>query len=233
MTDMLDAFFWPAPNGWKLTIALEEMGLPYSLRLVNIDAGEQHAPDFLRVSPNGRIPAIVDPNGPGGAPVSVFESGAILLYLGRKTGQFLGRTERERISVLEWLMWQMGGLGPTAGQAHYFLRTVPGTDPDQDVTFPQARFRKEVARLYAVLDRRLATHEYVAGDFLSVADFAIWPWASQWIRQGQTLGDKPHFSRWLRALGTRPALRRGRLLHAELRKETAEELAHRREIVGG
>jgi len=233
MNAPIDAYYWPTPNGWKLTIALEEMGLPYTLRLINIDIGEQRAPAFIRISPNGRMPAIVDPEGPDGAPVSVFESGAILLYLARKTGQFLGQTERERIAVEEWLMWQMGGVGPMAGQAHHFLRYAPRAHPEQDLSYSQDRYRKETARLYRVLDDRLAQNEFVAGDFLSVADFAVWPWASQWIRQGQTLDDKPNFERWLRQLGARPALRRGRLLHAGLRAENAAEIAHRREVVGG
>ncbi|MCV2865190.1 glutathione S-transferase N-terminal domain-containing protein [Albidovulum sediminicola] len=233
MTDAIDAYFWPTPNGWKLTIALEEMELPYRLHLIDIDHGAQHAPAFQKISPNGRIPAIVDPDGPGGEPVSIFESGAILLYLGRKTGRFLGTSERERLRVLEWLMWQMGGLGPMAGQAHHFLRVVPRARPELDATYSQDRYRAETARLYAVLDRQLAHHEFIAGDFLSVADFAAWPWASQWIRQEQVLEEMPHVARWLRQLGARPALRRGRLLHAELRKENAAELAYRREILGG
>lgn len=233
MTTAIDAYFWPTPNGWKLTIALEEMALPYRLKLVNIDAGEQNAPDFVALSPNARMPAILDPRGPDGMPVSVFESGAILLYLARKSGQFLGHTERARIAVEEWLMWQMGGVGPMAGQAHHFLRHARRAYPDRDLSYPQDRYRQETARLYGVLDRRLALHEFVAGDFLSIADFAIWPWASQWIRQEQTLQDKPNVERWLRQLGARPAFRRGRLLHADLRAETEAELAHRLTVVGG
>ncbi len=233
MTTPIELHYWPTPNGWKISIALEEMGLPYELHLVDIDAGEQHRPAFLRISPNGRMPAIVDPDGPDGAPLSIFESGAILLYLGRKSGQFLGRTERERIAVTEWLMWQMGGLGPIAGQAHHFLRYAPRAHPELDLTYSRDRFRKECSRLYSVLDRRLADHEFVAGDFPSVADFAIWPWASQWMRQEQHLADMPHVERWLRHLGQRPALRRGRLLHADHRAETDAEIAHRRELVGG
>ncbi len=233
MTAPIELYYWPTPNGWKITIALEEMGLPYTLKLVDIGAGEQFAPSFLKISPNNRMPAIVDPEGPDGAPVSVFESGAILQYLGRKSGKFLGTTERERIAVEEWLYWQVGGVGPNAGQAHHFLKYAPKAHPELELTYAKDRFRSEVARLYAVLDRRLAENEFIAGDFLSVADFATWPWASQWIRQEQVLDDKPHFERWLHALGERPAFRRGRLLHADLRPETGAEIAHRKEVVGG
>jgi GST-like protein len=233
MAQTIDFYYWTTPNGWKISIALEEMALPYNLRLVNIDEGEQHEPAFLKISPNNRMPALVDPDGPDGQPISIFESGAILQYLGRKTGLFYGSTERERVAVEEWLMWQMGGVGPMAGQAHHFLRYVPRAKPDLDVSYSQNRYRDEVARLYGVLDRQLEKCEFIAGDFLSIADFATWPWASQWIRQGQTLDDKPHLKRWLYQLGARPALRRGRLVHPELRSETAEELAHRMEVVGG
>ena len=217
MTAPIALHYWPTPNGWKITIALEEMGLPYEVRLVNINRGEQFAPGFLEIAPNNRMPAIVDPEGPDGAPVSVFESGAILLYLGRKSGQFLGRTARERIAVEEWLMWQMGGVGPMAGQAHHFLAYAPSLDPPQDLPYAKDRYRREVGRLYGVLDRRLAANRYVAGDFLSVADFAIWPWAGLWERQEQTLDDKPHMRRWLEEMAARPAFRRGRAVAEEMR----------------
>jgi GST-like protein len=213
----IDLYYWPTPNGWKITIALEEMGLPYRVKLVNINRGEQFDPAFLRIAPNNRMPAIVDPDGPDGAPVSVFESGAILLYLGRKTGQFLGRTERERIAVEEWLMWQMGGVGPMAGQAHHFLSYAPSLEPPQDLPYAKDRYRREVARLYGVLDRRLEGREFVAGDFLSVADFALWPWVGLWERQEQTLDDKPNLARWLAALAARPAFARGRAVAEEMR----------------
>ena len=181
MTRPIDLFYWPTPNGWKISIALEEMALPYNTHLVNIGKGDQHAPDFLKIAPNNRMPAIVDPDGPDGAPVSVFESGAILMYLARKTGRFYGTTDRDRISVEEWLMWQMGGVGPMAGQAHHFLKYAK-----EDIAYAKARSRDEVARLYGVLDRRLADNHYVAGDFYSIADMSIWGWASLW--QGQ----EPH-----------------------------------------
>ncbi|WP_170370732.1 glutathione S-transferase N-terminal domain-containing protein [Ruegeria arenilitoris] len=217
MTHPIDLYFWPTPNGWKVSIALEEMGLPYQTHLINIGKGDQFAPEFLKISPNNRMPAIVDPDGPDGAPISVFESGAILMYLARKTGRFYGSTERDRIAVEEWLMWQMGGVGPMAGQAHHFLKYAPQLDPPQDLPYAKDRYRTEVARLYGVLDRRLADNEYVAGDFYSIADMSIWGWASLWEGQQQTLEDKPHFARWLETVGARPGVQAGRALHAELR----------------
>ena len=217
MTAPIDLYYWPTPNGWKITIALEEMGLPYSLRLVDIGAGAQFAPDFLAIAPNNRMPAIVDPEGPDGAPVSVFESGAILLYLARKTGRFIGNDARDRIAVEQWLMWQMGGLGPMAGQVHHFLKYAPQLDPPQDLPYAQDRYRREVGRLYGVLDRQLSRHDHVAGDFLSIADFAIWPWACLWKGQEQTLDDKPHLARWLDRLGQRPGFIAGKAVGAEHR----------------
>ena len=218
MTAPIDFYFWPTPNGWKISIALEEMGLPYETKIVNIGKGEQFAPAFLKISPNNRMPAIVDPEGPDGAPVSVFESGAILMYLARKTGLFYGITERDRIAVEEWLMWQMGGVGPMAGQAHHFLKYAPVMDPPQVLPYAQDRYRNEVARLYKVLDTRLSDNEFVAGDFFSIADMAIWPWASLWEGQQQVLEDKPHFARWLEQVGDRPGVKAGRALFAELRQ---------------
>lgn len=209
MTALIDLHYWPTPNGWKITIALEEMGLPYHLHLVNIAAGDQFRPDFLAIAPNNRIPAIVDPDGPDDAPVAIFESGAILQYLARKTGRFRGPTERDRIAVDQWLMWQMGGVGPMAGQAHHFLHYAPGLSPPQVLPYAQDRYRREVGRLYGVLDRQLAKGEWVAGDFLSIADFAIWPWAQGWARQEQRLEDKPQMARWLAAMAARPGVQRG------------------------
>lgn len=213
----IDLYYWPTPNGWKITIALEEMGLPYDLHLVNIGAGEQFEPDFLKIAPNNRMPAIVDSDGPDGAPVSIFESGAILQYLARKTGQFGGPTERDRIAVDQWLMWQMGGVGPMAGQAHHFLKYAPSLEPPQDLPYAKDRYRNETGRLYGVLDRQLAEHEYVAGNFYSIADMAIWPWASLWEGQQQTIEDKPHMARWLKAVGSRPGVQAGRAVAAEKR----------------
>ncbi len=217
MTRPIDLYYWPTPNGWKISIALEEMGLSYDLRLVDIGAGDQFAPAFLKIAPNNRIPAIVDPDGPGGRPIAVFESGAILQYLARKTGLFRGTTERDRVAVEEWLFWQVGGLGPMAGQAHHFLKYAPALEPPQVLPYAQDRYRREVARLYGVLDRRLARHAFVAGDFYSIADMAIWGWASLWEGQQQVLDDKPHMKRWLDEVGARPAVIRGRTLAADRR----------------
>jgi GST-like protein len=217
MPQPIDLYFWPTPNGWKVSIALEEMGLPYQLHLVDIGAGDQFKPAFLEISPNNRMPAIIDHDGPDGAAVSLFESGAILQYLARKTGQFYGTTERDRISVDQWLMWQMGGLGPMAGQAHHFLKYAPAMDPPNDLPYAKDRYRNETARLYGVLDRQLARHKFVAGDFYSIADMAIWGWASLWEGQQQTLDDKPHMARWLEEMGARPGVQRGRALAAEKR----------------
>jgi len=215
--DPIELYYWPTPNGWKISIALEEMGLPHTVRLVNIGKGEQFEPAFLKIAPNNRMPAIVDPEGPDGAPLALFESGAILQYLARKTGLFGGPTERDRIAVDQWLMWQMGGLGPMAGQAHHFLKYAPGMDPPQDLPYAKERYRNETARLYRVLDTQLARHGFVAGNFYSIADMAIWPWASLWEGQQQDLSDKPHMARWLETVGAREGVQRGRALHAELR----------------
>jgi GSH-dependent disulfide-bond oxidoreductase len=211
----IDLHYWPTPNGWKITIALAEMGLPYTLHKVNIGVGDQFKPDFLAIAPNNRMPAIVDSDGPDGAPIAIFESGAILQYLARKTGTFCGPTQRDRIAVDQWLMWQMGGVGPMAGQAHHFLHYAPQMDPPQVLPYAQNRYRTEVGRLYGVLDKQLARAEFVAGDFLSIADMAIWPWAQGWQRQEQTLDDKPHFARWLATCALRPAFATGKAVGAD------------------
>ena len=217
MTAPIELHYWPTPNGWKISIALEEMGLPYEVKLVNIGKGEQFEPEFVSISPNGKMPAIVDPEGPDGAPVSLFESGAILQYLARKTGQFTGPTERDRIRVDEWLFFQVGHVGPMAGQAHHFLRYAPHMDPPNDLPYAKDRYRGEVTRLYKVLDRQLANAEYVAGDFYSIADMAIWPWAQGWENQEQSLDDTPNLARWLDLVGSREAVKRGRALREDLR----------------
>ncbi len=217
MTNPIDLFYWPTPNGWKITIALEEMGLPYNLNLIDIGAGDQFQPAFLAIAPNNRMPAITDPDGPDGAPISIFESGAILQYLARKTGKFGGPTERDRIAVDQWLMWQMGGLGPMAGQAHHFLKYAPQMDPPNDLPYAKDRYRNETGRLYRVLNAQLEKNEFVAGDFFSIADIAIFPWASLWEGQKQTLEDKPHMARWLDTLAARPGVDKGRNVAIELR----------------
>ncbi len=213
----IDLYYWPTPNGWKISIALEEFALPYQTHLIDIGKGDQFAPDFLRIAPNNRMPAITDRDGPAGQPISLFESGAILQYLARKTGQFYGDTWQAQAQVDQWLMWQMGGLGPMAGQAHHFLKYAP--DP---IPYAKDRYRAEVARLYGVLDRQLAKNEYVAGDRMTIADMAIWPWASLWQGQEQTLADKPNLNRWLDQLWQRPGLRRGRALHCDLRQDLSD-----------
>ena len=233
MTAPIDLYYWPTPNGWKVSIALEEMGLPYALHLINIGAGDQFAPDFLKIAPNNRMPAITDPEGPDGKPISIFESGAILQYLARKTGRFYGESERDRVAVDQWLMWQMGGVGPMAGQAHHFLKYAPALTPPQDLPYAKDRYRAEVARLYGVLDRQLAANRYVAGNFYSIADMAIWGWASLWEGQQQTLDDKPAMKRWLEEVGARPAVQRGRAVAADQRSnlqsdKKAQEVLFRR-----
>nr|WP_082033382.1 glutathione S-transferase N-terminal domain-containing protein [Celeribacter indicus] len=219
----IDLYYWPTPNGWKISIALEEMRLPYEVKFVDIGAGEQFEPAFLEISPNNRMPAIVDPEGPGGRPISIFESGAILQYLARKSGKFYGGGERDQITVDQWLMWQVGGLGPMAGQAHHFLKYAPNLEPPQDLPYAKDRYRNEVTRLYSVLEKQLSREEFVAGDFYSIADMAIWPWASLWEGQQQDLADKPHLARWLARIGSREAVQRGRALGAEKRRDTATD----------
>ena len=195
---------WNTPNGRKISVALEEMGLPYKVIPVNINKNEQFAPDFLAISPNNKIPAIVDPDGPGGARVSVFESGAILLYLGEKTGKFLPAPLIERIPVLEWLMWQMGGFGPMPGQVHHFI----ALENEQDRAYGLKRYSAETLRLYGVLERRLEGREFVAGK-LSVADFAILGWAWRHERHHVSFKDFSHVGRWYDAMMARPGVKRG------------------------
>ena len=200
---MIELHAFNTPNGRKVSIALEEMGLPYEVRVVDITKDQQFDPAFLAISPNNKIPAIIDRDGPGGAPLSVFESGAILLYLGEKTGRFLPADLRERVPVLEWLMWQMGGFGPMPGQVHHFL-----TVNEADGRYALERYQAETRRLYGVLDRRLAGVEWVAGA-LSVADFAILGWAWRHERHRVSLDDFPQVRRWYDALLARPGVRRG------------------------
>jgi GST-like protein len=202
MTIELHAF--DTPNGRKISVALEEMGLPYRVHVVDITQGEQFAPAFLKISPNNKIPAIVDPDGPAGAPVSVFESGAILVYLAEKTGMFLPRDPVARIAVFEWLMFQMGGFGPMPGQVHHFIALE---DPQQR-RYGLERFMAETRRLYGVMDRRLADHAFFAGA-LSIADFAIVGWVWRHPRHQVDLADFPHVQRWYQAMMARPAVARG------------------------
>ncbi|MEZ5842843.1 MAG: glutathione S-transferase N-terminal domain-containing protein [Hyphomicrobiaceae bacterium] len=194
--------YWPTPNGWKITLFLEETGLPYEVRFVNIGAGDQFKPEFLAISPNNRMPAIVDPDGPGNTPISVFESGAILQYLGRKTGKFYPADERARVDVDQWLFWQMGGVGPMAGQCHHFRNYAP-----EQIRYAVDRYTNEVNRLYGVLEKRLAGREFVCGDY-SIADMAIFPWARLWGRQGQDISEFPLMRAWLDRIAARPATER-------------------------
>ena len=213
---MIDLHYWPTPNGWKVSIALEEMELPYRVVPVNIGRGEQLRPAFLAISPNGRMPVIVD-HAPadGGTPLSVFESGAILVYLAEKSGRFLPRDARGRSDVLQWLMWQMGGLGPMLGQHGHFALYA-----QEKIPYAIERYRGEALRLYGVLDRRLADREHVCRAY-SIADMMCWPWVVTYKAQGIDLGAFPNVRRWYDALKQRPALRRGYDLGKELRRATA------------
>jgi GST-like protein len=217
---MIDLYYWPTPNGWKISIALEEMGLPYAVKPVNIGRGEQFEPAFLAISPNNRMPAIVDHDPPGGgAPVSVFESGAILLYLGEKTGRFLPADLRGRYAVVQWLMWQMGGLGPMLGQNHHFRGYAP-----EKIAYAIDRYTNEAHRLYGVLDRQLAGGEYVCGDY-SIADMACWPWIVPHERQGIALADFPNVSRWHETMKARPGVQRGFEVMREIRGAQMDDQA--------
>jgi glutathione S-transferase/GST-like protein len=217
MAQPIELHYWPTPNGHKITIALEEMGLPYEIRPVNIGKGEQFRPDFLAISPNNRMPAIVDPEGPDGQPISVFESGAILQYLGRKSGKFYGEGERGRVEVEQWLFWQMAGLGPMAGQAHHFRGYAPTLTPDQrHVAYGAIRYTNEVERLYGVLNKRLKDRDFVAGDY-SIADMAAWPWVSPWRAQGIIIEQFPHLKAWYERIEAREAVKRAMARAEEVR----------------
>lgn len=217
MIDPIELYYWPTPNGWKVSIALEEMGLPYVLRPVNIGRGEQFTPAFLEISPNNRMPAIVDPDGPGGAPISVFESGAILQYLGRKSGRFYPADERARVLVDEWLFWQMGGLGPMAGQTHHFRQYAPSMWSDTRTTaYGAIRYTNETHRLYGVLNKRLTGRDFIADDY-SIADMACWGWVVPWRMQGIDLDEFSALKAWFERIGARDPVQRGFKLGAELR----------------
>ena len=213
----IELYYWPTPNGWKISIMLEELGAPYEVKYINIAKGDQFAPEFLAFSPNNRMPAIIDPEGPGGEPISVFESGAILLYLGRKFGRFYPADERGRVEVEQWLMWQMGGFGPMLGQNHHFRQYAP-----EKLPYAIKRYEDEANRLYGVLDRRLAARAFVAGDY-SIADMAIVGWAKGHERQGVDLNDFPHVRRWLEAMLARPAVLRGLAVGEEFRANIADD----------
>ena len=205
-------YYWPTPNGFKISIMLEECKLAYTMVPVNISKGEQFNPDFLKISPNNRMPAIVDPDGPGGKPISIFESGAILQYLGRKTGKFYPHEERARTEVEQWLFWQMGGLGPMAGQLNHFKHYARETLP-----YAIKRYEDEVNRLYGVMNTRLRDREFLAGRY-SVADMSCVGWVNLWKRQDQNIDDFPNLKRWLETVKARPAVQRGMALGLELRQ---------------
>ncbi|MBL9011136.1 MAG: glutathione S-transferase N-terminal domain-containing protein [Alphaproteobacteria bacterium] len=214
----IEFYYWPTANGWKVSIMLEECGVPYVLRPVNIGRGEQFTADYLKISPNGRIPAIADPDGPGGKEISVFESGAVLQYLGRKTGKFYPADERGRVAVDEWLFWQVSGLGPMAGQANHFRQFAPETIP-----YAIERYTNEVGRLYNVMNRRLAGRDYLAGPY-SIADIACYGWIMSHQQQGQNLAAFVHLKAWFDRVGARPGVQRGLAVGRELRSASPSDL---------
>jgi GST-like protein len=217
---MIDVYSTATPNGHKVHILLEELGLPYRVHHVDIGVGDQFKPDFLAISPNNKIPAIVDADGPDGAPISLFESGAILVYLASKSGRFLGATDREKFTTLQWLMFQMGGVGPMLGQAHHFRIYAP-----EKIDYAYNRYSNEARRLYGVMDQRLSEHLYLAGSDYTIADIATFPWVRSHDNQGITLADYPHVQRWFNDINARPAVQRGVAVLANLRKPLTDAKA--------
>ena len=214
---MIKVYSWPTPNGHKVHVMLEECGLrlgrDWDAIPINIGTGDQFEPAFLKISPNNKIPALLDPNGPDGKPISVFESGAILIYLAAKTGKFMPKSERQKYEVLQWLMFQMGGVGPMLGQNHHFRLYAP-----EKIAYAIDRYTNEAKRIYGVIDRQLAAHKFVAGNQYSIADIAIFPWLRNWANQGIVLDDYPHLKAWFNRLAERPAVQRGVQVLADLRK---------------
>ncbi|MFZ9551014.1 MAG: glutathione binding-like protein [Hylemonella sp.] len=217
---MIDVYSWATPNGHKIHIMLEECGLPYQAHPVNIGVGDQFKPEFLKISPNNRIPAIVDSEGPDGKPISLFESGAILVYLAAKTGKFMPKSDREKYQVLQWLMFQMGGVGPMLGQNHHFRLYAP-----EKIEYAINRYTNEAKRLYGVMNKQLASHKYIAGNSYSIADIAIFPWLRNWKNQGMDWADYPHLKAWFDKIGERPAVKRGVEVLAHLRKPLVDDKA--------
>lgn len=215
-TAPIELHYWPTPNGWKISILLEELGVPYEVKYVNIGKGEQFRPEFLAIAPNNRMPAIVDPEGPGGAPISIFESGAILQYLGRKFGQFYPADERKRVEVDQWLMWQMGGFGPMLGQNHHFRIYAP-----EKIPYAMDRYLNETHRLYGVLNKQLQGRDYVAADEYTIADMAIIGWAQGWKNQGMDLEEFPNLKAWKSRLEERSAVQRGLAVGRDERERQA------------
>jgi GST-like protein len=206
---MIDLYFWTTPNGYKITIMCEEVGLPYNVIPINIRTGDQFKPEFLKISPNNKIPAIVDSDGPGGKPISIFESGAILMYLAEKTGKLMPNEMRKRYDVIQWLMFQMASVGPMFGQANHFRRQAP-----EQIKYAIERYSNETRRIYGVMDKRLGEVEYLAGDY-SIADVATFPWTVRHDWHDINLDDFPNFKRWFKAIEARPAVVRGRAVMAE------------------
>lgn len=208
MSGPIEVYYWPTPNGHKVTIACEEMGLDYVIKPVNIGRGEQFTPHFLSIAPNNRMPAIIDPDGPGGEPISIFESGAILQYLGRKTGKFYPTDERRRVAVDEWVHWQMANLGPNAGQANHFRNYAPMIIPDQrGIAYGANRYTNELNRLLGVLNKRLEGRDFIAGEY-SIADMVTWPWVPSQNLNGQDMQTFPHILAWKARVGAREAVKR-------------------------
>ena len=222
----IELYSWATPNGHKVHIMLEELGLPYNVHAINIGAGDQFKPEFLKISPNNKMPAIVDPDGPDGKAISLFESGAILIYLAEKHGKLLSSVPRERYTTLQWLMWQMGGLGPMLGQAHHFRNYAP-----ERIDYAYDRYTNEANRLYGVLDKRLGETPYLGGDDYSIADIAAWPWTRHPDRQGVDRDALPNFKRWFDAIAERPAVQRGVKVLEDLRTEGFDDTA--RDILFG
>jgi GST-like protein len=223
---MIDVYTWATPNGHKVHIMLEECGLPYTVHAVNIGAGDQFKPEFLAISPNNKIPAIVDSDGPDGRPISLFESGAILVYLAAKTGKFMPKSDRKKYEVLEWLMFQMGGVGPMLGQNHHFRTYAP-----EKLPYAIDRYTNEAKRLYGVIDKRLSQSEWLGGGEYSIADIATWPWLRNWKNQGIELGDYPHLKAWFEKMEARPAVQRGVKVLADQRRQLTDDKA--RDILFG
>jgi GST-like protein len=217
---MIDVYSWATPNGHKVHILLEELGLPYRVHAVDIAAGDQFKPDFLSISPNNKIPAIVDADGPDGKPISLFESGAILIYLAGKSGRFLGHTDREKFNTLQWLMFQMGAVGPLLGQAHHFRIYAP-----EKIEYAVNRYTNEAKRIYGVIDKQLSQHPYLAGNEYTIADIATFPWLRSWKNQGIELSDYPHLKAWFDAISERPAVKRGVEVLASARKPLTDDKA--------
>ncbi len=223
---MIDVYSWATPNGHKVHIMLEECGLPYTVHAVDIGAGDQFKPDFLAISPNNKIPAIVDSDGPDGRPISLFESGAILLYLAGKTGKFMPQSVRGKYETLEWLMFQMGGVGPMLGQAHHFRIYAP-----EKIDYALDRYTNEARRLYGVMDKRLGQARFLAGNEYTIADIATWPWTRSYKNQGIDLDDFPNVRRWFDTIGARSAAQRGVQVLDKARKALTDDRA--REVLFG